>query len=119
MLQERQLNRGGKSGGIGGKRLTRKDLSTGAISGASKAYGGKTGKLREVRVAAHFTAADRPTSIIHNLGFVPTKYTTVNMQSQTTGTPGNIYGDFPLQADTRRIVLKCTTGPTTATLIIS
>src|SRR5512147_2463610 len=102
-----------------GGRISRKDISTGAISGPSSKYGGKTGKLREVRVLAHFSTADRPTPIIHGLGFVPTSYRVASIQIQTVGTPGVIYGDHPLHADRNRIVLRCTTAPTTATLIVS
>lgn len=100
------------------RRITRKNIGTGAISGVSSKFGRVTGKTQEVRIQAKFTLANRPTPVIHGLGKVPTSWRVVGNTIQTAGTPGQVYSGHPLVADRNRIVLYCT-AVSTITLVIS
>lgn len=67
----------------------------------------------ERRVSASFSTANQATVISHGLGRVPHSFVVVSQNAA-----GTIYGDIPLHADTRHIVLKCSAANVTAELTV-
>lgn len=104
-------------------RLNRSDIGTGAISLQPRKFGPGTSKTRETRVSVKFLAANVPTPVAHNLGFVPSGYIVLG-KFRGTGvppaftTPGDIYNDHPLPASRNAIVLKCTVAGTVADILV-
>lgn len=104
-------------------RLNRSDIGTAAISLQPRKFGRPTAKTREARVQYTFPAANTPCPVPHNLGFVPSAATQLGRFRGTGAppafaSPGEVYHDFPLPADKRVVVLKCTIAGTTADILI-
>lgn len=64
-----------------------------------------------------FVSANAAQPVTHGLGFVPTSWQAMP-QRLTTGAPGTIYADTPLQADRNVIVLRASTANTVAEIIV-
>lgn len=91
-----------------------KNLDLGAVSFQSRNFGTRpTGAASERRIAAVFQTADQATVLDHGLNRVPHSFVVVSQNKA-----GTIYGDIPLHADTRHIVLKCSAANVTADLIV-
>jgi hypothetical protein len=102
-------------------RINRSDIGTGAVSLQPKKFGRPQSKTRETITRVTFQAADAPTPVTHNLGFVPSAATALNAFRGAGGAfaaPGIVYHDEPLPADKRVVVLKCTVAGTKADILI-
>ena len=69
--------------------------------------------VRERRVSVTFTAANAPRVVFHGLGFPPTGFTVMG-----TNRAASIYGDLPLRATSRVLVLKSDTANTVADILV-
>ena len=69
--------------------------------------------VRERRVSVTFTTANAPRVVYHGLGFVPTGFTVMG-----TNRAASIYGDLPLRATTRVVMLKSDTANTVADILV-
>lgn len=68
---------------------------------------------RERRVSVTFATANTPRVIFHGLGFPPSGFTVMG-----TNRAASIYGDLPLRATSRVIVLKSDTANTVADILV-
>lgn len=60
-----------------------------------------------------FGAANEPTLVYHNLGFVPSSAVAIGK-----GNAGTVYNDFPLIATSRVVVLMCDTANMVADILV-
>lgn len=67
---------------------------------------------RERRLSVSFQAANVPTLVYHNLGFVPTAFDELNRDRAMT-----VYGSIPLSATSRVIVLYSSAAGTAEILV--
>lgn len=72
-----------------------------------------TGKASERRIRVTFPTVNAPVVAFHGLGRVPTSFTPVAPYAA-----GTVYCDFPMRADRRTIVLKCSVAGVTCDLIV-
>ena len=104
-------------------RLNRSDIGTSSITLQKLTTGRTASKTREARCRVTFPAANVPVPVAHNLGFVPTAATQLGRfrgvgAPAVFAAPGEVYHDYPLPADKRVVVLKCTVAGTVADVLI-
>lgn len=84
--------------------ITRRDISTGAVSFQKRKFGRPLGKAREARIHFAFTTADVPVSMPHFLGKRPSTYTVVGRGVSTGDAEPGIYTPDPVYWATVNVV---------------
>jgi hypothetical protein len=94
--------------------VTSRNLDLGSVTFQPRNFGQRPqGAASERRISATFQTADQSTVLEHGLNRVPHSFTVVSQNKA-----GTIYGDIPLHADTRHIVLKSSAVPMVAELVV-
>ena len=93
-----------------GVLITRKEISTGAVSFQKRKFGRPLGKAREARVHFAFTSANVPVSMPHYLGKRPSRFTIVAKGLASGAGSPSIYNDPVFWATQSVCALKSNTA---------
>ena len=117
-----------------GPLITRRDISTGAVTTQRRRFDRVTGGIREARVHFIWPTANLAISMPHPLRKTPTRFTVVKISRNTSGSgagPGVVYAPVVPQTASSsatgseynftktNISLTCTTANTWAEIVIS
>jgi hypothetical protein len=99
-------------------RVSAKEMDRGAVTNVGRVFANAKARNREFRLSVSFKTANVPLPIYHGLGFVPTSFSVATANTGTGAAPGKIYGDVPLQATKKCVVLYSDTDNTVAEILL-